>query len=276
MTPTDVHTAIDTHLPGSQTASPARRRVKAWWATVAAVVVIGGAAAGIALTTHQTETPPHGSRTPHTGVPTAGPRALAPQTVVKAYITAINAHDWPRVWQLGGKNLGHSYSAMVTGYRQTRRVVLTSLTTTGETVSARTLAYETNGAVQTYALTYTIHNGVITSGVATLLSTHPSPKTATGCPHITYGADGNVGPLFCRDGQPNPPVLAYFQAMHLLVLGLGANATPGQVFQAMCSDVQTNSTYPIETSAYDLAQRIEGWSFGINPAQAVTSGACPG
>jgi hypothetical protein len=98
-------------------------------------------------------------------------------------------------------------------------------------------------------------------------------RASATCPHIGYGADGTAGPLFCSDGQPNPPVLAYYRGMHLLVLKLGPDATPSQVLRAMCSDVPKCS-FPIETDAYDLAQRTEGWSFGINPVQEMVQGVC--
>ncbi len=62
--------------------------------------------------------------------------------------------------------------------------------------------------------------------------------------------------------------------MHLRVLGLGPDATPGRVLQAMCADVRQQSTYPIETDAYNLAQEMNKWSFGISPPQEMLNGAC--
>lgn len=79
--------------------------------------------------------------------------------------------DWPSVWQLGGKNLSPSYSHMVAGYRQTSKIVVTSISNSGDNVSARILAYETTGAVQTYALSYLVSGGVIVAGQSTLLGT---------------------------------------------------------------------------------------------------------
>jgi len=133
------------------------------------------------------------------------------------------------------------------------------------------------GAVLVIHLEGTAKSG--TPGAAALATQHaaaavkhdagtPSPavRASATCPHISYGADGTAGPLFCSGGQPNPPVLAYYRGMHLLVLKLGPDATPAQVLHAMCSDLP-ESSYPIETDAYSLAQRTEGWSFGVNPAQ---------
>jgi hypothetical protein len=41
----------------------------------------------------------------------------------------------------------------------------------------------------------------------------------------------------------------------------------------MCSDLP-HSTFPIETDAYELAAKINGWEFGIDPSQEMTDGAC--
>ena len=94
-----------------------------------------------------------------------------PRQVVEAYITAINQRNWHRVWRLGGKKLNASYNQMVAGYRHTGRVVIQKLTTNGSTVTVRTKAYETNGAVQNYLLTYKVRGGVIVAGSSDLLGT---------------------------------------------------------------------------------------------------------
>lgn len=98
------------------------------------------------------------------------PAAPSPRAVVEAYIAAINRRDWPRVWQLGGKNFSPSYAQMVAGYRSTVRDVITSVTVFGDTVTARFLAYQTTGAVQTYLVRYVVTDGVIVAAHATLLS----------------------------------------------------------------------------------------------------------
>jgi hypothetical protein len=108
--------------------------------------------------------------------PTAGtspvvPSAASPRAVVRAYIAAINQRDWPAVWQLGGKNLGESYRQMVNGYRDTSSDVITSMTTHGDRVTVRILAYETTGPVQTYRLSYIVSDGTIITGQQTLLGT---------------------------------------------------------------------------------------------------------
>jgi len=90
---------------------------------------------------------------------------------VQAYFAAINAHDWRRVWDLGGKNLGQTYSKMVAGYRSTAHDALTSIHAHGDKVTVRLVARETDGTVQTYQASYVVQDGVITAGHATLLGT---------------------------------------------------------------------------------------------------------
>ena len=246
-----------------------RRSRRGWIAAMAAVVLIG-AGAGVALATHLGSGPPSSGARLGSAVSVRLART-GPRADVEQFIAAINAHDWSLVWQLGGKNLGDSYAAMVAGFRLTSYDLLTTLTSRGDQVSARIRAYETTGAVQTYALSYIVEGGVITTGQQTLLDTQPP---ASGCGHIQYGADGTAGPLFCSDGQPNLPVLAYYQHMHLRVLDLRAAATPSQVLQAMCADIRQRSTDAIETDAYDLAQQINNWSFDVSPPQEMLNGGC--
>jgi hypothetical protein len=159
-------TAIHRGTARAWPAGRGRRIALAW--TAAAAVILAGAGAGIALAWPLSGTPDP-SRSPSVSR-TATAADPAPQAVVKAYIAAINAHDWPRVWQLGGKNLGQSYAKMVRGFRYTSHDTLISITTAGDSVSARIHAYETTGIVQTYALSYTVSDGIITSG-QTLLTT---------------------------------------------------------------------------------------------------------
>jgi hypothetical protein len=86
---------------------------------------------------------------------------------MREFYEAISQHDWARVWQLGGKNLGHgpyaSYSGMVTGYLRTERDVLQALTVSGDSVSGWFVAYQTSG-VQAYSFRYIVRDGTIVGG----------------------------------------------------------------------------------------------------------------
>jgi len=88
-----------------------------------------------------------------------------PAGVVKAFLAAISKHDWPEVWNLGGKYIGQvpyaSYIGMISGYDGTIRDVPVILKTAGQTVSGQFLAYESDGDVRVYAASYVVRGGVI-------------------------------------------------------------------------------------------------------------------
>ena len=251
----------DSALPEYST----RRRPR-WRLILLCAVIVLAVGGGAALVSHDL-----GVRKPGAAASSGTSQTTLqrkPRAVVQAYFAAINAHDWRKVWDLGGKNLDSSCTSMIAGFRETRRDVITRMTGDGDAVAVRIRAYETTGAMQVYALSYTVTGGVIASGHQSLIATYSQ------CPHIKYGADGTAGPLFCADGQPNPPVLSFYQKLHLHVLSLGSDATRAQVLRAMCADVHQHSTYPTETDAYKLAQKINGWSFAISPPQEMVDGAC--
>jgi hypothetical protein len=147
---------------------------------IAACLVVLGVAIQIAATPRSAAADPAPSSaatsTPHvTSAASARTKSKpgapsAPAAVVREYLAAISSHDWPLVWKLGGKKVGRgpyaSYSGMVAGYRGTVRDVPTTLTASDQTVSGRFLAYQTDGEVVTYAFTYVIQGGTITSADA--------------------------------------------------------------------------------------------------------------
>jgi hypothetical protein len=246
--------------------STRRRSRRPLVALCVAIVLAVGAGAAFAFHPQGNAKPPAAGSSGANKRTTAGSK---PAAVVKAYYAAINARHWHLVWLLGGKNLSLSFRSMVAGFHDTDHDQITYLAAVGNEVKVRLRAFDTTNVVQVYAMNYTVSGGVISSGDEHLITTYAS------CPHIQIGADGTAGPLFCPDGQPNPPVLAYYRKLHLRVFKLGPDATPPQVLQAMCFDLrQRSSTYPIETAAYDLAQKIKGWSFGISPPQEMRDGGC--
>ena len=134
-----------------------RRRHLGLWAVAALVVGLTSATLiAVALTSHSRTS---GRVTTSSSSATPGPRA-----VVLAYIAAINARNWHRVWALGGKNLSTSYQDMMAGYRLTAHDELTSIKVHGDTVQAHLLAHQTTGAVHSYRMRYVVHGGVITAG----------------------------------------------------------------------------------------------------------------
>jgi serine/threonine kinase PknH len=134
-----------------------RRRLGRVLAVGALVLVLAGAGvAALALT----------SRLHLGGQPTppasSSPAAASPRAVVEAYFAAINAHQWRKVWNLGGKNFNKSYGQMVAGYRTTAQDVLTSIHAHGNVVTVHLKAHHTDGTVRTYRISYTVQDGVIT------------------------------------------------------------------------------------------------------------------
>ena len=110
-------------------------------------------------------------------------KPTGPASVVESFITAINDHNWPKVWQLGGKNLGigeyRTYRGMIKGYQCTDRDVLNgNPTARRQVVSGSFLAYESNGttkAVQRYVFSYVVRGSAIISGEQSLVSGSPPP-----------------------------------------------------------------------------------------------------
>ncbi len=101
--------------------------------------------------------------------PHASTSLVSPAAVVEAYFAAINKRDWQTVCKLGaGKKHPQRCSTaalnrIAAGFRQTKRDVVTSIKTSGDTVSVRVRAYETTG-VHVYDFSYVVHHGVITEG----------------------------------------------------------------------------------------------------------------
>jgi hypothetical protein len=83
------------------------------------------------------------------------------------------------------------------------------------------------------------------------------------CPHATYGADGNMGPLFCV--IDNPLALSHFASVGRRTFALGPNASPGHVAAALVSDYKQGGTEPILCSVYRLAAWRNHWRFGVSP-----------
>ena len=149
-------------------------------AAKAAVAVLGISAivvsfVGYQIATSVPSTAPAPSAPSVAPTRSALPDAASPGSVVRSFFAAINKHDWQKVWQLGGKNLGYgqyaSYRGMISGYRLTARDVVTNLSVRGDSVAGRILAYETTGAIQAYSFTYVVRGEAIVSGQQVLLGT---------------------------------------------------------------------------------------------------------
>jgi eukaryotic-like serine/threonine-protein kinase len=143
-------------------------------AVVAGVVVLAVAGGAVAILRDRGAAPsgptapsgPASSAPPSGGVRQGGlasPRN--PAQTVTAYIAAINSHRYHAAWDLGGRNSrpSTSYADFVHGYDTTARDTLTIVSVSGDVVTARLTAEQTDGTVQFYQGTYTVSHGVITT-----------------------------------------------------------------------------------------------------------------
>jgi cytoskeletal protein RodZ len=96
---------------------------------------------------------------PHPTAPARTP--MHPTATVRAYVAAINGHHYARAWRLGGRNTGGSYPSFVSGFTGTAKDKLSIVSVSGDVVTARLSAWQTDGTVDIYQGTYTVHHGVI-------------------------------------------------------------------------------------------------------------------
>jgi transcriptional regulator with XRE-family HTH domain len=89
------------------------------------------------------------------------PRPTGPVATVRAYIAAINQRRYARAWRLGGQHTGGSYAGFVAGFSTTAGDTLTIVSVSGDVVTARLTARQTDGTVNLYQGTYTVQHGVI-------------------------------------------------------------------------------------------------------------------
>ncbi|WP_406271767.1 hypothetical protein OHT93_21685 [Streptomyces sp. NBC_00191] len=119
-------------------------------------------------------TPPTATPTPTPPKPIATPTPDAASTI-EAYFAAINARNYRRAWDLGGKNLGGSYSSFQAGFADTVQDTVHIVDVHGGTVTVTLDALQTDGTVRSFAGTYTVRDGVIVDADIRLLAT-PTPE----------------------------------------------------------------------------------------------------
>ena len=110
-----------------------------------------------------TERSPSLSPTQPTSPTAPSPSAKdSPGDTVEAYFAAINAGDYNRAWDLGGKNLTRgSYSSFVQSFEGTAYDSVTVLSIVGDEVEIELDATQTDGTHRYFAGTYTVRRGVI-------------------------------------------------------------------------------------------------------------------
>lgn len=111
-------------------------------------------------------------------------------------------------------------------------------------------------------------------------ATVPS-KTAECSQQVTYGSDGNTGPITCANGDLNVLEWNSLATLEPTVMTLGYGATLSQVQAALCSDASdsnsdANTKYSnvIETTTYQITALYYGWSFPTNPTTVLSGNNC--
>jgi hypothetical protein len=85
-----------------------------------------------------------------------------PAAVVTAYFAAINGKAYEKAWRLGGSNFSPPYTSFADGFATTAQDTVAILSVSGNVVTARLVAQQTDGTVKTFQGTYTVTGGVIT------------------------------------------------------------------------------------------------------------------
>ncbi|WP_234440427.1 hypothetical protein [Streptomyces rimosus] len=123
----------------------------------------GGSGTTVTSTRTVTEAPtPSGTETGAAGTaPDGAATARDAASVVADYYAAVNARDFRRAWELGGKHLGGSYDAFVAGFADTAHDTVRVTGVRGDIVSVTLDAEQRDGSVRSFAGTYTVRDGVI-------------------------------------------------------------------------------------------------------------------
>ncbi len=156
-----------------------------------------------------------GEPSPSSGGPTGttappGPTARDAASVVQDYYAAVNARDYRRAWDLGGKNLGGSYSSFAAGFADTARDTVRIVGVSGDVVTVTLEAEQRDGSVRTFAGTYTVRGGVIVAADIQAVAgptpsdgggRSPKPGPSTGGPDID--CSDLDGPTLVGPDDPN-------------------------------------------------------------------------
>ncbi|KUJ70415.1 hypothetical protein ACZ90_03195 [Streptomyces albus subsp. albus] len=147
-----------------------------------------------------TSTPTRPPPPPHTPTSTAPTDAAA---TVEAYYDAINARDYRRAWDLGGKTVsGGSYASFVAGFAHTAQDTVHIVAVSGDVVTITLDAVQRDGSVKSFAGNYTVRAGaIVAADIQELpgrsgLPPGPPPGPDLDCPDIGH-------PVWVDDNDPH-------------------------------------------------------------------------
>jgi hypothetical protein len=123
---------------------------------------------------------------------------VSPRAVVLRYYAAINAGDYRKAWEIGGKNLGRPYADFAAGFSGTQHDAVTITGVDGPTVAIQLVVTSTHGQRSTYAGTYTVRSGAITD--AHVHRTSAPPASATTKPPSGTACDPSYPDVCLHDG----------------------------------------------------------------------------
>ncbi|GAA2745525.1 hypothetical protein [Kitasatospora cinereorecta] len=98
---------------------------------------------------------------PAPSAPAVATPAADPAATVRGYYAAINAHDYPTAWALGGRNLDPDYAHFAAGFADTASDTVTVDGVHGGAADIHLHAVHTDGSTADYAGSYTVSGGVI-------------------------------------------------------------------------------------------------------------------
>ncbi|MFV0131870.1 hypothetical protein ACLGIH_01090 [Streptomyces sp. HMX87] len=116
-------------------------------------------------------------------------------TTVERYFAAINAGDYRRAWDLGGKNLDRSYASFAAGFADTVHDAVQITEVRGSVVTVTLDALQSDGTVRSFAGTYTVKGGVIVDADIRRVD---SPAPEPGRPYPP-GPPAGVPDIDCSD-----------------------------------------------------------------------------
>jgi serine/threonine protein kinase len=128
------------------------------------IIIVIAAVVGLLLRSHNAPPPVDHPTTPASAAKTPASAALGPAATVRAYYAAINAHNYHWAWTLvgGTKTQTTDYNGFVNGFNGTQSDQVTIVSVSGNVVTVKLAATQTDGTVKNYEGTYTVTNGVIT------------------------------------------------------------------------------------------------------------------
>ncbi|MFE5633718.1 excalibur calcium-binding domain-containing protein [Streptomyces sp. NPDC056543] len=149
------------------------------------------------------------SAPPSTSAAPVSPRSTPPSTVadassvVREYFAAINAQDFRRAWDLGGKNFADSYTAFVDGFATTAHDAVRILRVNGDTVSIRLEATQTDGSLRVFEGTFTVRGGTIAAADVREVTGSEQPQPGEASPYYENCAEAeDAGAGTIREGEP--------------------------------------------------------------------------